>query len=97
MEAVAKTNTELTDQERTLLALAYKHNFEIRRKEQLVISNIEKDTNLNMGKTREYEEVRDYREKIECEIRDICNGFLVRSLFDASINWLILIILGIAG
>lgn len=89
MEQIVKTNTDLTDDERILFAIAYKKIVEVHRKAWLTISEIEANTKLNLGDTIEFREICEYREKIEYELRNICNAFLVSSLCDESMDYLL--------
>ena len=56
MEQIVKTNTDLTDDERILFAIAYKKIVEVHRKAWLTISEIEANTKLNLGDTIEFRE-----------------------------------------
>jgi len=68
-----KKDQELSPEERNLLSVAYKNVVGTRRSSWRVISSIEQknsEDKKEMAKT--------YREKIEQELRDICNEVLVR-------------------
>ena len=67
-----KKDQELSPEERNLLSVAYKNVVGTRRSSWRVISSIEQknsEDKREMAKT--------YREKIETELRDICNEVLV--------------------
>ncbi|XP_067840359.1 14-3-3 protein beta/alpha-1-like [Heptranchias perlo] len=73
MKAVTEQGSELSNEERNLLSVAYKNVVGARRSAWRVISSIEqkKDSNekrLQMSKS--------YREKVETELREICNDVL---------------------
>ena len=78
MKVVTEQGTELTSEERNLLSVAYKNVVGARRSSWRVISSIEQkadsaDKKSNLAKT--------YREKIEAELREICDDVLVRIVF----------------
>lgn len=66
---------ELTNEERNLLSVAYKNVVGARRSSWRVISSIEQKTE---GQEKKQAMARDYRQKIENELREICNDVLVR-------------------
>jgi len=77
MKSVTETGLELTNEERNLLSVAYKNVVGARRSSWRVISSIEQrmdgaQDNKNMTK--------EYREKVETELKDICEDVL--SLLD---------------
>jgi 14-3-3 protein beta/theta/zeta len=77
MKSVTETGIELTNEERNLLSVAYKNVVGARRSSWRVISSIEQrmdgpEANKNMTK--------EYREKVETELKDICEDVL--SLLD---------------
>lgn len=77
MKTVTETGLELTNDERNLLSVAYKNVVGARRSSWRVISSIEQrmdETQGNKNMTKEY------REKVETELKDICEGVL--SLLD---------------
>lgn len=74
MKAVVETSEETTNEERNLLSVAYKNLVGLRRSAWRVISSIEQkkspdDTKLELAK--------DFREKIEEELKTICDEVLV--------------------
>merc|ERR1712155_244806 len=91
MKAVTETGIELSNEERNLLSVAYKVNMEpsphlqllmavswqnvvgARRSSWRVISSIEQKTE---GSERKQQMAKEYREKVEKELRDICNDVL---------------------
>lgn len=75
MKKVTESNNELTNEERNLLSVAYKNVVGARRSSWRVISSIEQKTE---GSERKQQMAKEYREKIEKELKDICNEVLVR-------------------
>merc|ERR1712121_524649 len=73
MKAVTETGIELSNEERNLLSVAYKNVVGARRSSWRVISSIENKTE---GAERKQQMAREYREKVEQELRDICNDVL---------------------
>uniref|UniRef100_A0A8I5T6T9 Tyrosine 3-monooxygenase/tryptophan 5-monooxygenase activation protein beta n=1 Tax=Pongo abelii TaxID=9601 RepID=A0A8I5T6T9_PONAB len=76
MKAVTEQGHELSNEERNLLSVAYKNVVGARRSSWRVISSIEQKTERNEKKQQMGKE---YREKIEAELQDICNDVLVKS------------------
>ncbi|CAH2246174.1 14-3-3 theta [Pelobates cultripes] len=83
MKAVTEFGTELSNEERNLLSVAYKNVVGARRSAWRVISSIEQKTE---GSDKKLEMVKEYKEKVECELKDICkavlellDGFLIRT------------------
>lgn len=74
MKQVTETGTELSNEERNLLSVAYKNVVGARRSSWRVISSIEQKTE---GVERKQQMAREYREKVEDELRDICYDVLV--------------------
>lgn len=74
MKAVTEQGHELSNEERNLLSVAYKNVVGARRSSWRVISSIEQKTERNEKKQQMGKE---YREKIEAELQDICNDVLV--------------------
>ncbi|CDW52812.1 14-3-3 protein [Trichuris trichiura] len=74
MKKVTETGAELTNEERNLLSVAYKNVVGARRSSWRVISSIEQKTE---GSEKKQQMARDYREKVEKELRDICHDVLV--------------------
>lgn len=75
MKAVTEQGHELSNEERNLLSVAYKNVVGARRSSWRVISSIEQKTERNEKKQQLG---REYREKIEAELQDICSDVLVR-------------------
>jgi len=73
MKAVTETGIELSNEERNLLSVAYKNVVGARRSSWRVISSIEQKTE---GAERKQQMAKEYREKVETELRDICNDVL---------------------
>lgn len=78
MKQVTETGTELSNEERNLLSVAYKNVVGARRSSWRVISSIEQKTE---GAERKQQMAREYREKVEVELRDICYDVLVSAGF----------------
>eukprot|EP00622_Pseudochattonella_farcimen_P005792 FR741470.1.p1 GENE.FR741470.1~~FR741470.1.p1 ORF type:complete len:259 (+),score=34.03 FR741470.1:115-777(+) len=82
MKSVAQKNMELSVEERNLLSVAYKNVIGSRRASWRVLSSIEaKADNKNLTL------VKDYKEKIEVELVDICEeilGIIERELIPRS-------------
>ena len=77
MKSATETSLELTNEERNLLSVAYKNVVGARRSSWRVISSIEQ----RMEGTEESKGLaKTYREKIEKELKDICEDVL--SLLD---------------
>lgn len=73
MKKVTELGVELSNEERNLLSVAYKNIVGVRRSSWRVISSIEQKTESN---ERKQAMAREYREKIERELRDICKDVL---------------------
>lgn len=80
MKAVTETGVELSNEERNLLSVAYKNVVGARRSSWRVISSIEQKTE---GSERKQQMAKEYREKVEKELREICYDVLVRIPFPA--------------
>lgn len=78
MKSVTETGVELSNEERNLLSVAYKNVVGARRSSWRVISSIEQKTE---GSERKQQMAREYREKVEKELRDICYDVLVSIRF----------------
>ncbi|KAL0191674.1 hypothetical protein M9458_014372, partial [Cirrhinus mrigala] len=66
MKSVTEGGVELSNEERNLLSVAYKNVVGARR-------SIEQKTE---GNEKKQQMAREYREKIEAELQDICNDVL---------------------
>ena len=75
MKAVTETGIELSNEERNLLSVAYKNVVGARRSSWRVISSIEQKTDGSAE--RKQQMAKEYREKVEGELREICNDVLV--------------------
>ncbi|KAK3557151.1 hypothetical protein QTP70_024717 [Hemibagrus guttatus] len=73
MKAVTEGGGELSNEERNLLSVAYKNVVGARRSSWRVISSIEQKTE---GNEKKQQMAREYREKIESELQEICNDVL---------------------
>merc|ERR1712111_240231 len=73
MKAVTETGIELSNEERNLLSVAYKNVVGARRSSWRVISSIEQKTD---GSAERQQMAEEYREKVEKELRDICQDVL---------------------
>ncbi|KAM4625496.1 tyrosine 3-monooxygenase/tryptophan 5-monooxygenase activation protein, theta polypeptide b isoform 1-T3 [Polymixia lowei] len=73
MKEVTEKGGELTNEERNLLSVAYKNVVGARRSAWRVISSIGQKTE---GSDKKIQMVNEYREKVESELRDICNDVL---------------------
>ncbi|EMP42010.1 14-3-3 protein theta, partial [Chelonia mydas] len=73
MKAVTEQGAELSNEERNLLSVAYKNVVGGRRSAWRVISSIEQKTDTN---DKKMQLVKDYREKVESELRSICTTVL---------------------
>ncbi|RXN20681.1 GC-rich sequence DNA-binding factor 2-like protein [Labeo rohita] len=73
MKSVTEAGSELSNEERNLLSVAYKNVVGARRSAWRVISSIEQKTE---GNDKKLQMVKEYRQKVESELRDICNDVL---------------------
>ncbi|KAM8946178.1 14-3-3 protein beta/alpha [Pelodytes ibericus] len=73
MKVVTEQGNELTNEERNLLSVAYKNVVGARRSSWRVISSIEQKTE---GNEKKQQMAKEYREKIEVELQDICQDVL---------------------
>ncbi|XP_005803518.1 14-3-3 protein zeta/delta-like [Xiphophorus maculatus] len=73
MKSVTEEGEELTNEERNLLSVAYKNVVGARRSSWRVVSSIEQKADASEGRQAK---VKEYREKIEGELKEICNDVL---------------------
>jgi hypothetical protein len=73
MKKVTEQGSELSNEERNLLSVAYKNVVGARRSSWRVISSIEQKTE---GNERKQKMAREYREKVENELTEICKDVL---------------------
>ncbi|XP_077009264.1 14-3-3 protein theta [Tamandua tetradactyla] len=73
MKAVTEQGAELSNEERNLLSVAYKNVVGGRRSAWRVISSIEQKTDTS---DKKLQLIKDYREKVESELRSICTTVL---------------------
>jgi len=73
MKQVTMLGMELSNEERNLLSVAYKNVVGARRSSWRVISSIESKTE---GSEKKQSMAKEYRQKVEKELRDICNVVL---------------------
>lgn len=77
MKAVVEKDPHLTQEERNLLSVAYKNVVGSRRSAWRIISSIEQKTERSDGQDQKLILVREYRGKVENELKDICDDVLV--------------------
>merc|ERR1712025_1367820 len=70
---MGESGIELSNEERNLLSVAYKNVVGARRSSWRVISSIEQKTE---GPEKKLQLAKEYREKVEQELKDICNDVL---------------------
>lgn len=75
MKGVASTDTELSVEERNLLSVAYKNVIGARRASWRIISSIEQKEE-NKGSDEKVKMIKDYRQQVEKELKDICKDIL---------------------
>ncbi|KAI6185183.1 hypothetical protein M3Y99_01950700 [Aphelenchoides fujianensis] len=73
MKKVTELGSELSNDERNLLSVAYKNVVGARRSSWSVFSSIEKKIE---GSEKKQQMAKEYREKVERELRDICHDVL---------------------
>ena len=78
MKAVTEDSDQLSNEERNLLSVAYKNVVGARRSSWRVVSSIEQKSE---GSERKQAMAKEYREKIESELKEICNDVLVRFIY----------------
>jgi len=76
MKKVTEMGGFLKTEERNLLSVAYKNVVGARRSSWRVISSIEAKTKENNDSGRRLEIAREYREKVEKELDEVCNTVL---------------------
>lgn len=76
MKSVTEQGVELTNEERNLLSVAYKNVVGARRSSWRVTSSIEQKSEGADGQERKHELAKEYRHKIETELKDICGEVL---------------------
>jgi len=74
MKKVTEGEAELSNEERNLLSVAYKNVVGARRSSWRVISSIEQKTESS---ERKQAMAKEYREKVESELREVCRDVLV--------------------
>lgn len=87
MKQITESSPELSNEERNLLSVAYKNVVGARRSSWRVISSIEQKTE---GSEKKQAMAKEYREKVEKELTDICqtvlvSGFYLRTSISAAI------------
>lgn len=75
MKKVAAMDVELSVEERNLLSVAYKNVIGARRASWRIISSIEQKEE-NKGSENKLEMIRQYRQKVEAELQQICKDIL---------------------
>lgn len=75
MKKVATLDVELTVEERNLLSVAYKNVIGARRASWRIISSIEQKEG-NKGNEAHVKRIKEYRQKVEKELSDICRDIL---------------------
>lgn len=75
MKAVAQGKVDLSIEERNLLSVAYKNVIGARRASWRIISSIEQKEELK-GVAKKIELIKNYRIKVEQELKEICNDVL---------------------
>ncbi|XP_019951644.1 14-3-3 protein beta/alpha-1-like [Paralichthys olivaceus] len=73
MKSVTEQGGDLSNEDRNLLSVAYKNVVGARRSSWRVISSIEQKTE---GNDKKQQMAREYREKIETELQEICHDVL---------------------
>ncbi len=79
MKNITERGQELSNEERNLLSVAYKNVVGARRSSWRVISSIEQKTESN---ERKNSMAKEYRDKVEKELREICGDVLVINYSD---------------
>merc|ERR1712129_165495 len=81
-EAVGKTSTELTVEERNLLSVAYKKAVSSRRAAWRIITSVQQKER-SKGREEEAKYAKEYCQKVEAELQKICGDIL--SLLDGNL------------
>lgn len=76
---MTESTAELSNEERNLLSVAYKNVVGARRSSWRVISSIEQKSE---GNEKKQGLAKEYRQKVEKELKDICNEVLVKIDYD---------------
>ncbi|KAK8934051.1 14-3-3 protein 9 [Platanthera zijinensis] len=76
MKKVAKLDSGLTIEERNLLSVGYKNVIGTRRASWRILSSIEQKEEAK-GNDEHAKWIRDYRQKVESELSDICNDIMI--------------------
>uniref|UniRef100_A0A8D2H0W7 14-3-3 domain-containing protein n=1 Tax=Urocitellus parryii TaxID=9999 RepID=A0A8D2H0W7_UROPR len=79
MKSVTEQGAELSNKERNLLSVAYKNVVGAHRLSWRVVSSFEQKTE---GAEKKQSMAREYIEKIETELREICNDVLASCMLD---------------
>ena len=87
MKSVTEKGSELTNEERNLLSVAYKNVVGARRSSWRVISSIEQKSDAS---DRKQVMAKEYRQKVEAELQEICKDVLVSmsNFFDSYVPML---------
>lgn len=75
MRKLAKLDVELTVEERNLLSVGYKNVIGARRASWRILSSIEQKEETK-GNAQHVKSIREYRQKLESELSNICNDIL---------------------
>lgn len=75
MKAVASADQELSVEERNLLSVAYKNVIGARRASWRIVTSIEQKEE-SKGSEKHVGTIRDYRQKIETELEQVCQDVL---------------------
>lgn len=75
MKHVAALGQELSVEERNLLSVAYKNSIGARRASWRIVSSIEQKE-ASKGNDSHVAMIKEYRSKIETELRDVCDDIL---------------------
>ncbi|KAH6780662.1 general regulatory factor 9 [Perilla frutescens var. hirtella] len=75
MKKVAKMDVELTIEERNLLSVGYKNVIGSKRASWRILSSIEQKEE-SRGNEQNAKRIKDYRQKVELELTDICNDIM---------------------